>query len=276
MAITNQTRKYLWTRAHNMCALCRKPLTEKPGSGEFSNLILGEEAHIIARSEAGPRGRAGDRTDIDGYANLILLCADDHTRVDSQPELYSVDFLKKARETHEEWAEQRLGDGDPIRIEARAGEENILLAELRTGEAVWGVVAGTMFSRFASISNDDRPDASDAADDFLSQTWDWAEMSSTIRDEGFRSVREAQREIQKLLDALSEHELRVFGRRTIRTLRGGLGAPEPVHYCELVVIEENETLTATGNFGRGGDGPSLAEDGNNRSSSSAADSPAPF
>lgn len=47
-----------------MCAMCRAELTEVEGP---SGLVLGEEAHIIAQSEAGPRGRCDDRSEIDGY-----------------------------------------------------------------------------------------------------------------------------------------------------------------------------------------------------------------
>lgn len=240
MAITDRARKLLWARAHNACAMCRKPLTEDaPGAGS-PGLILGEEAHIIAKSEAGPRGRDGDRSDIDGYDNLILLCADDHTRIDSFPDLYPVDFLRNAKKKHEEWAAKRPAADDPIRIDPRPGEDDIPLLVVTSGEAVWKLMDGTMLWNMRALSGDDHPEASDAADEFLTTARDWAEISDTVRDNGFSAVRDVQRTLQALLERVWSFDLHVFGRRTERVLRGGVGAPVLMPYAELAVLTADE------------------------------------
>ncbi len=243
MAIADRTRKLLWARAHNMCAMCRKPLTENSLTAGLPGLILGEEAHIVARSEQGPRGRDGDRSDVDGYDNLILLCADDHTRIDAQPGVYSVEFLQKAKKTHETWAERRPPEPEPIRIEARPGEDDIPLSTLTSGEAVWNLMDGTMLWNFRSLSGDDRPEASDAADSFLTAAREWAEISEAVRDNGFAAVRDAQRSLQQMLEELWSYDLFVFGRRAERLLRGGVGAATPMPYAELAVLTADEVRT---------------------------------
>lgn len=243
MAIADRTRKLLWARAHNMCAMCRKPLTEDSLTAGLPGLVLGEEAHIVARSEEGPRGRDGDRSDVDGYNNLILLCPDDHTRIDAQPEVYPVEFLQKTKKTHEKWAERRPPEPERIRIEARPGEDDIPLLTLTSGEAVWKLIDGTMLYNFRSLSGDDRPEASDAADSFLTAARDWAEISDTVRDHGFTAVRDAQRSLQQMMEELWRHDLFVFGRRTERVLRGGVGAPTPMPYAELAVLTADEVWT---------------------------------
>jgi hypothetical protein len=62
--------------------MCKQQLTEPDDEG---GLVLGEEAHIVARSIYGPRGSDGSRGNVDGYENLVLLCAADHKRVDTRP-----------------------------------------------------------------------------------------------------------------------------------------------------------------------------------------------
>lgn len=240
MAIADKTRKLLWARSHNMCAMCRKPLTEDAQTADLPALILGQEAHIIARSEDGPRGRDGDRSDLDGYDNLILLCADDHTRIDAQPDVYPVQFLRNAKRAHEKWAAQRPAEPEPTRIVARPGEDDIPLLVLTSGEAVWKVMAGTMLWNFRQLSGDVRPEASDAADSFLTAARDWAEISDTVQDQGFAAVRDAQRSLQQMLEELWSYDLFVFGRRTERILRGGVGAPTPMPYAELAVLTADE------------------------------------
>lgn len=240
MAITDQTRKLLWTRAHNACAMCRKPLTEDALSVDLPGLILGEEAHIIAKSESGPRGRDGDRSDIDGYRNLILLCADDHTRIDAQPDIYSVESLQQTKTTHERWAAQPSLEPEPIRIRKAPGEDDIPLRVLTSGEGVWNLLEGTMMWNMRALAGDTRPDISDAADSFLTAARDWAEISDTVRDQGFGAVREAQRSLQLMLVELWAHDLSIYGRRAERTLTGGVGVPTTFPYAELAILTPDE------------------------------------
>lgn len=61
-----------------------------------------EAAHIIAFSEAGPRGeeQQGD-IGINTYENLILLCPICHTKIDKASELYPADLLYQWKSNHE-------------------------------------------------------------------------------------------------------------------------------------------------------------------------------
>src|SRR5262249_42781807 len=74
MAITDKTRKLLWGRSGNRCALCRNELImdRTPADDES---IVGDEAHIHSGQEGGPRYDPNFPQDrIDKYDNLILLC----------------------------------------------------------------------------------------------------------------------------------------------------------------------------------------------------------
>lgn len=72
-----------------------------------------------------------------------------------------------------------------------------------------------------SIEDDSDPDASDAADEFLSNARDYGDISDEIVGTGFGAVRKAQRTLHEMLTRLWEHDLLVYGRRVTRTLKGG-------------------------------------------------------
>lgn len=219
-----------------MCAICRKPLTE---IADGPGLVLGEEAHIIAQREDGPRGRDGDRSDIDGYNNLILLCADDHKRIDSQPDKYTVEWLRAKKTEHEQWAKSMFTQ-EPVRVVVGANEDSVPLTPVTTGDEVWSLVAGAMMFNFRPPLGDEDRAASDAADDFLSNVRDYGEISESIQDTGFAAVRKAKRDLQDMLVDLWNRDLFVYGRRVSRTLKGGLGNPIPFDMATLVVLTADE------------------------------------
>jgi hypothetical protein len=62
-----------------------------------------ERAHIWAFSKRGPRGGGKNRpTDIHHIDNLMLLCKDCHTKIDNEPDVYSLEVLRKFKRDHEE------------------------------------------------------------------------------------------------------------------------------------------------------------------------------
>ncbi|RPI31661.1 MAG: hypothetical protein EHM67_17520 [Hyphomicrobiaceae bacterium] len=77
----------LVARAASRCQFCNDFLFEHPLTFDDGNFY--EKAHIVAFRERGPRGRDGVRpADINGIANLMLLCARDHKLIDDFPRKY--------------------------------------------------------------------------------------------------------------------------------------------------------------------------------------------
>lgn len=106
MSISDADYKVLWGRAAGHCsnATCRKDLTVLLKSGEAYN--LGEMAHIIARSPAGPRGSEAAGTD--AYENLILLCPTCHRTVDKAPAgTFTEEILRSWKASHERAIRER-------------------------------------------------------------------------------------------------------------------------------------------------------------------------
>jgi hypothetical protein len=102
VAISDPTRKVLWSLAGNACALCDVSLVYAPEAVGDTHAIVGRECHIVARAQRGPRGDAGPREQIDAYDNLILLCANCHAVVDGQTERFPPHELRRLKREHEQ------------------------------------------------------------------------------------------------------------------------------------------------------------------------------
>lgn len=120
MAISNRTRKHLWSRAGNQCAFpgCLQVLSTDvvvTSSGESIPTLIADEAHIRAQSPGGPRYDPG-YADVDGFANLLLLCNTHHTLVDANDGIgYSVDDLIKMKSEHESNHDKRAALDSTLR-----------------------------------------------------------------------------------------------------------------------------------------------------------------
>ena len=111
MAITTLARKLLWGHAGNRCAMasCRRQLAHQSDSSGAA-ILVGEEAHIVAKSHDGPRGDSPlSPEQRDEYSNLILLCPSDHALIDKAPQDFSVASLLSIKAEHEAWVRSTLG-----------------------------------------------------------------------------------------------------------------------------------------------------------------------
>ncbi len=94
---TNILRR-LYAHSGNCCAFegCNNPIFEDDGT------LTGECCHIESYSPDGPRynERQTDE-ERNGYENLMLMCSRHHKIIDSHPIKYSVENLRKIKNTHE-------------------------------------------------------------------------------------------------------------------------------------------------------------------------------
>ncbi len=101
--------KILWGRSGNRCAFpgCKIELTT-----DGAESTLGEMAHIVAASNNGPRGESNLTSEArDEYPNLILLCPTHHSEIDSNPEKWTIEKLKRIKAEHEQWVSNQLEQG---------------------------------------------------------------------------------------------------------------------------------------------------------------------
>lgn len=89
----------LFSKSAGICNLCKKYVP-----------LIAEQAHIIAHSSKGPRGNIHYEENIDSYDNLILLCPSCHTKIDNDPENYSVKILRDIKLEHEKNIQDRISN----------------------------------------------------------------------------------------------------------------------------------------------------------------------
>lgn len=86
--------------------MCKIKLSEDKASSNEA-YPFGEQAHIVAEEEGGPRGKSPlTAAQRNSYPNLILLCPTHHTKIDKAPDEYPVELLHQIKAEHELWFEK--------------------------------------------------------------------------------------------------------------------------------------------------------------------------
>lgn len=235
VAITSETRKRLWGRSGNRCALCRQELVRHDEEG-VPGALVGEEAHMIARSPGGPRYEPMEPEARDGYDNLILLCANDHTEVDAQPSRYTVSWLRALKHRHELWVRGRLHT-------QTIDEGPTLTLVMRSGEDLWPLIRhalGWSLGMPEGLTTDEE----DHIDGVLQTITDWCDISTDVEFQGLRSIREAKRSITMEINSLTEAGFVLLGGERQAAFGGG-AVVGPVVVLEVVRPEQLEALRIT-------------------------------
>ena len=224
VAISERTRKILWVRAAGRCSICRQMLATE-GQPADDPSIFGEEAHIVGKSANGPR--AGEAvTDVDAYANLILLCSVHHKQVDDQVNHFTSDRLRSIKASHEKWAKELDQRTGPIRFvtdPTKPLDDRLKL--FINGEGLWTLADGCMII-YPSYPGGLPDEAADAVAEFLDSITDWNDV---VGGPGvpYSTKRGAIKGLSSGILELAKHGLVVGGRRRHCLLVGGdAGAKE--------------------------------------------------
>ncbi len=109
MSYKQKDLKILWAYSGGLCAFpdCNEELIIRK-----TNDILGNICHIVAKNSNGPRGNNNISSDVlNSYPNLILLCPNHHSIVDSAPKKYTVEILMEMKLSHERKIQGVLKNG---------------------------------------------------------------------------------------------------------------------------------------------------------------------
>jgi len=112
MPFTTPTIKALFAKSGNRCAKpgCPKKILEDETLDDPAQ-VVGQIAHIVARSDNGPRADPTmPQEDRDSEPNLILLCPTDHTVADRQENTYTVEELKTWKQDHEAAVDRQMDE----------------------------------------------------------------------------------------------------------------------------------------------------------------------
>ena len=107
MSISDKTRKTLWGKSGNRCAICKAELVGYRKE-ETSDVIIGEECHIVSSRPLGPRHEFELQVGYHDYDNLILLCRNHHKMIDEKVNIYTVGQLLLVKIVHETWVKETL------------------------------------------------------------------------------------------------------------------------------------------------------------------------
>lgn len=180
MTITGRTRKILWGRSGNRCAICKQLLVIKDSSFDADS-VVGEECHIISEQEFGPRSDSTfDRNFIDTYDNLLLLCSIHHKLIDDHWKTYTVDVLHEIKANHEKWVSDKLCD-HPKKIAIKRKEENIpeYLMKVESGKELYDI----LFGAHAFVFDNDELDTDDEVEVigvFFQSLQNYVDLSSDL------------------------------------------------------------------------------------------------
>lgn len=232
MGISDRTRKLLWGRSGNRCAICRALLVAEATPTDPA-AIVGDECHIIAQSANGPRAIDASSSGVDSENNLILLCRVDHKRVDDQQNYFTAERLHAIKLAHESWVHTSLSAAPPDRLAVRVKREAqpVSLTLVENGTTLLNLVMGAEAYDFENDDLKNREEVERVAD-FLQNLHDYGEIGDDLQS-GDRV--KARYELSLALNELAEAGFLVYGGRARHTLTGGVGPPMPWFVATLRV-----------------------------------------
>lgn len=233
MAISNKTRKTLWGRSGNRCAMCRTELVAEANEYE-KNLNIGDECHIVSEQSNGPRHIPDYNHDYDEYDNLILLCKNHHRTIDELWETYSIDLLKLIKANHENWIKTTID-------KANNAENNStsFLPRLTTGKQIFDLI----YEAHAFHFNHDEFESQEEADlvaGFLQNLQDWGDILCLTEVDASKQIQYSF-EFSNCIKQLEEKGFYVFGERKTAKIESGKNDEWEVVVI-LILHQKNPTI----------------------------------
>lgn len=207
MAISDKTRKFLWAKSGNRCAICKTELiTGKYDSEEFN---VGEECHIISSKKNGPR-HLPNLQDYNNYENLLLLCRNHHKEIDELVDTYSEEILRYMKVNHENWVRTAIANA----IQDDKAEKPKFLMRITSGKELLNVISEAHGYNTDYDELKDRDEAEYIGG--IIQTFiDFGDISGMV--EAYDKVQIGY-DLQILLDELEDKGYYVFGERDPNTI----------------------------------------------------------
>lgn len=222
MTISDKTRKLLWGRSGNRCAICKQELIVS-ATGKDSEAVVGDECHIISAQFDGPRHDPDyPKEKLDSYENLILLCRVHHKMVDDQASTFTADILRQRKNNHEIMISEKLSDQKkpkPGRI--RRIKKNIpdYLIRVTTGKQLVDLIVGAYA---ISIDHDELTTQGevDLIGGFLQNVSDYLDLLD-FAPEPLERVESAYH-LTELIKDVEDNGFYVFAARELQLLEGGI------------------------------------------------------
>ncbi len=218
MSISDKTRKRLWAKSGNRCAISKIELVFDP-TCESDESIIGEECHICAKNPQGARYDEDlSEPELDDYDNLILLSRNYHKIIDDNPIYYTAERLRNIKKSHEEWVRRTLDfEIRNIKSKKYPGTTISFITRIMTGSQLLNVILGCHGYDFDNdeLNNESEVDLVGA---FLQNAQDWGDLLSDMESgERVHTKHVLTQELQELED----NGFWVFGGVVSRKVRLG-------------------------------------------------------
>lgn len=248
MQISDKTRKVLWGRSGNRCAICKRELVIDATQDDDESVVA-DECHIISPQPSGPRHDPSFPPEkLDAYENLILLCRTHHKMVDDQTATFTTDILRQFKANHAVWVSQQLASGQkPQPVRLRRVKQNIpsFLSRLTTGKEVLDLVTNAMAYSFDHDELKSQKEV-DLVGAFVEVAQDWGDLSYDL--EAGRRVQIAY-DLTRSLNELEAAGFFVFGGREVQLLEGGdQSAPSSWPVAIMRVLRQSNPAIASINL----------------------------
>jgi hypothetical protein len=251
MAISDKTRKILWGRSGNRCAVCRNELVIEATAVD-DDAVIGDECHIVSGQTHGPRhDSAFPIGSVDSEDNLLLLCRVHHKMVDDQFQTYTPEALRRLKADHEAWVSQSLSGEEsipPLRLRRLRDNVPSHLVRLVSGKGLAAVISDSYGYSFDYEHTDSDVEIELIAA-FFEEIQDWADLWT---DFGVADRIRATRRLGDLLRDLEAGGFWAFGGREIRRLEGGGSAPSdfPIAILQVIRPSNEDVLKVQGDSTR--------------------------
>lgn len=212
MAITDKTRKILWGKSGNKCAICKQELVREDNF-QSNYSIIGEECHIISGKKNGPRYDPSFPVEkLDSYENLILLCASDHKMIDDFSEIYTVEKLRQIKEQHEKWVSKNIYGEDMVpKIKLIKQKIPDYLIQINSGKELLNITEGAHAFSY-DYDNIEKEEELRIISSFLDDVYDWGDLAYEL---GPGANLKIEYDFTKYIETLSKYGLSVFGGRIV-------------------------------------------------------------
>jgi hypothetical protein len=221
MAISSQTRKILWARSGNQCARCSAALIAPDEIAAGPPPVIGQECHIVAAAPNGPRGNEGSRADLDGYENLILLCANCHALVDARPDLFPREGLLTAKADHEQKVASRSAPLEPLKFVYLDRLADLKFHHMANGDVLMGMLVGSD-SVTHGYPSDLTSGQRELLGDFFQAASDWMDCYDVVGPKGHF---EAAEDLDGYVHRFREEGLVIYAAHRRMQATGGSSPP---------------------------------------------------
>ena len=240
MAITERTRKILWARSGNRCALCRCELVMSSEAAGDRDAVVGDECHIVGQTTDSTRYRDDLSIDSDSYDNLIVLCKTHHKQIDDQPEYFSEENLIALKAAHEQWVRTILEIGANKKQSSTAKGEVTLLPRITSGKELVTMLRNchALYFDYDPVDTEDDVELIATVHQDIA---DWLDLLDMVEA---GDVVRAGFSLDKQLKELADHGFIVFGERKRQKMKVG-GTIDDWQIATIGVLRESNPTIIT-------------------------------